>query len=79
MYQMQPELLRVENLTIAFRTDNSLLPAVHNIQFSIREQETLAIVGESGCGKSITSFSIKNVFPSQKWTVRKKNKICQSC
>lgn len=60
---MQLELLRVENLTIAFRTDNALLPAVHNIQFSIREQETLAIVGESGCGKSITSFSFMNLLP----------------
>lgn len=63
MYQMHPELLRVENLTIAFRTNNALLPAVHQIQFSIREQETLAIVGESGCGKSITSFSIMNLLP----------------
>lgn len=51
-------LLKVANLNTYFKTDNGLLQAVDNVSFQIRKGELLGVVGESGCGKSITSLSI---------------------
>ena len=52
------ELLRVAGLGINFKIGNKEMVAVDNISFSIKQGETLALVGESGCGKSITCLSI---------------------
>lgn len=52
------KLLEVENLKIAFRSSDSTVVAVQGISFHINEGETLGIVGESGCGKSITSLAV---------------------
>lgn len=57
-------LLTVENLKTHFFTDDGVIPAVDDVSFSVRRGETLGIVGESGCGKSITSLSIMNMVPS---------------
>jgi oligopeptide/dipeptide ABC transporter ATP-binding protein len=51
-------LLEVENLSIAINAKSRLLPVVQNCSFTINENETLGIVGESGCGKSLTALAI---------------------
>ena len=54
-------LLDVKNLQTSFFLDNGELKAVDDISFSIKEKETLAIVGESGCGKTVVALSILNL------------------
>jgi peptide/nickel transport system ATP-binding protein len=54
----QPSLLEVERLTTAFPVEGRLVAAVNDVGFSVRAGETVALVGESGCGKSITALSI---------------------
>ena len=51
-------LLDVRDLEIAVATGGNLLPVVQGISFTVEENETLGIVGESGCGKSLTSLAI---------------------
>lgn len=51
-------LLEVRNLKTRFQTDDGSFYAVHDISFSLEAGKTLGIVGESGCGKSVTSLSI---------------------
>lgn len=55
---MSGKLLEVKNLKTYFKTEKGILKAVDDVSFSVRKGETLCIVGESGCGKSITSLSI---------------------
>ncbi len=50
--------LSVENLTVAFATDRGLVRAVDGLSFAVQPGRTLAIVGESGCGKSVSSLAI---------------------
>ncbi|MBY0054074.1 ABC transporter ATP-binding protein [Brevibacillus agri] len=58
------DLLAVENLNILFKAENGrTIPAVKDVNLSIREGETLALVGESGCGKSVTSLSLMRLIP----------------
>ena len=54
---MEP-LLRVEDLRTYFHTDEGTAKAVDGVSFGLAEQETLGVVGESGCGKSVTALSI---------------------
>jgi len=56
-------LLEVENLRTHFRTAEGINRAVDGISFHVEEGETLAIVGESGCGKSVTSMSLMRLIP----------------
>ncbi len=56
-------LLEVENLQTHFRTPDGVNRAVDGISFQVGEGETLAIVGESGCGKSVTANSILRLIP----------------
>ncbi|HXA27821.1 MAG TPA: ABC transporter ATP-binding protein [Candidatus Angelobacter sp.] len=51
-------LLSVEGLRTQFFTNDGTVKAVDGVNFSLREQETLGVVGESGCGKSITAMTI---------------------
>ena len=51
-------LLTVKGLKTHFFTEDGVVPAVDNVSFSIKKGETLGIVGESGCGKSVTALSI---------------------
>ncbi|MED4780223.1 ABC transporter ATP-binding protein [Brevibacillus choshinensis] len=55
---METKLLEVRNLQTHFKTEDGVVPSVDGISFSVAKGETLAIVGESGCGKSVTSLSI---------------------
>lgn len=57
-------LLDVKELETTFFTDDGAIPAVDHISFDIKEGEILGIVGESGCGKSVTSLSIMGLVPS---------------
>ncbi|SFG14025.1 ABC transporter ATP-binding protein [Sporolactobacillus nakayamae] len=61
---MDETLLKVEGLQTSFFTDDGEVPAVDGIDFSVHEGEILGIVGESGCGKSVTSLSIMGLLPS---------------
>ncbi|HEU4520749.1 MAG TPA: ABC transporter ATP-binding protein [Thermoanaerobaculia bacterium] len=51
-------LLEVRKLRTSFPTETGLVHAVDNVSFSVRRGEALALVGESGCGKSVTAMSI---------------------
>ncbi len=61
---MQETLLEVNHLVTEFRTADGNVQAVRDVSFSIAKGETLCIVGESGCGKSITSLSVIGLLPS---------------
>ena len=56
-------ILEVENLITSFETDRGLLRAVDHVSFSVFAGKTLGIVGESGCGKSVTAMSIVRLLP----------------
>jgi peptide/nickel transport system ATP-binding protein len=58
---MLEALLTVEDLQVRFRTARGLVHAVNGISFEIRPGETLGIVGESGCGKSVTSLALLGI------------------
>ena len=61
-------LLEVERLSIYFHSRNGVVKAVDNVSFSVDAGETLAIVGESGCGKSMTALSLLRLLPNvQTW------------
>ncbi len=59
---MQP-LLDISNLKTLFHTDKGLIKAVDGISFTLDKGETLALVGESGCGKSVTALSLLRLVP----------------
>ena len=61
---MPETLIQVRNLKTYFLTDRGVAKAVDDVSFDIREGETLAIVGESGCGKSVTALSIMGLIPN---------------
>ena len=56
-------LLDVKDLNVEFRLKNGTVKAVDNISFKIKKGEFLAIVGESGCGKSVTALSLMRLLP----------------
>ena len=58
-----PQLLAVENLETHFATGRGVLRAVDGVSFAIEQGEVLGLVGESGCGKSVTSLSIMRLVP----------------
>jgi len=61
---MKNKVLEVKNLQTFFYTDEGVVRSVDGIDFDLNEKETLAIVGESGCGKSVTSLSILRIVQS---------------
>ncbi|GAB3420938.1 ABC transporter ATP-binding protein [Flindersiella endophytica] len=59
----EDEVLRVENLTVDFPTEDGIVRAVRGISYQVREREVLGIVGESGCGKSVSSMAVMGLLP----------------
>jgi peptide/nickel transport system ATP-binding protein len=60
----EPSLLEVRDLVTEFRTEHGALRAVDGVSFAIPKGKTLGVVGESGCGKSVTALSIMRLIPS---------------
>jgi oligopeptide/dipeptide ABC transporter ATP-binding protein len=58
------ELLAVRDLAVAFRTEKGTVRALFGVSFSVAAGETLGLVGESGCGKTVTALSILRLLPS---------------
>jgi peptide/nickel transport system ATP-binding protein len=56
-------ILRVNRLHTQFSTDKGVIPAVNGIDFSLYKGEIVGLVGESGCGKSVTSLSVLKLIP----------------
>lgn len=55
---MNDQLLKIENLSVHFHIPEGVARAVDGISFHLAAGETIGLVGESGCGKSVTSLSI---------------------
>lgn len=58
-------MLIVKNLTIKFKTKKGIVTAVRDVSFEVNKGETLGVVGESGCGKSITNMAIMGLLPPE--------------
>ena len=64
---MQQTILEVKNLTTSFKTERGVMKAIDGINFHVNANEILGIVGESGCGKSVTCKSIMRLY-DEKYT-----------
>ena len=62
---MTDPLLSIKNLTVVFKTRLGEVPVIDDVSFSIAPGEILGIVGESGCGKTMTSLAIMRLMPEQ--------------
>ena len=69
-YSIMDELLRVKNLSIGFRSGKDVLAAVDGVSFHVAPGEILSLVGESGCGKSISCLALTGLLPRQAAQVR---------
>lgn len=58
------KLLEVKNLRTSFFTNEGEIKAVNDVSYHLYEREIIAIIGESGCGKSVTQLSVLNLIPS---------------
>ena len=58
------KMIEIKNLHVQFSTYGGQVQAVRGVSFDLHKGETLAIVGESGCGKSVTSQSIMRLIPT---------------
>ena len=57
-------ILDVQGLETTFKTPDGVVHAVNGVSFGLNEGETLGVVGESGCGKSVTMLSVLGLIPS---------------
>src|SRR3954466_15266784 len=64
MSDAREKILEVRHLKTSFNTDEGVVTAVDDVSFDVYKGQTLGIVGESGCGKSVTSLSIMRLIPS---------------
>src|SRR5450432_2412459 len=58
-------LLELKSLTVSFATDDGTVHAVDGIDLSLQRGRTLGLVGESGCGKSVTSLAVMGLLPKE--------------
>ncbi|HYG57859.1 MAG TPA: ABC transporter ATP-binding protein [Symbiobacteriaceae bacterium] len=61
---MSERLVDIRNLKTYFYTEDGVVPAVDGVDLYVRRGETLGVVGESGCGKSVTSLSVMRLIPN---------------
>ena len=61
---MENKILEVKNLRTWFYTEEGIVHSVDGLSYDLKEKETLAIVGESGCGKSVSSLSVMRIVQS---------------
>lgn len=61
------KLVEIRDLVVRFRTDEGIVSAVNGISYDINIGETLGIVGESGCGKSVSSNALMRILPENGW------------
>lgn len=57
------DILQIKNLNLGFNSELGFLQVLHDVSLNLQEGKTLAIVGESGCGKTLTAMSILNLLP----------------
>ncbi|MCB1119490.1 MAG: ABC transporter ATP-binding protein, partial [Chlamydiia bacterium] len=60
---VETPVLHVEKLTTRFRLGKQLVRVVDDVSFSLAQGQTLALVGESGCGKTVTALSLLRILP----------------
>ena len=61
---MPDPLLEIDSLSISFSTETGRVGVVEDVSFAVTRRETVGLVGESGCGKSVTAMSIMRLIPS---------------
>lgn len=61
---MAENLLQIQDLSVEFRTDEGVIRAVDGVSFDVPKGKTLGVVGESGCGKSVTAMSVMQLIPT---------------
>ena len=71
---MGEKILEVDKLSTTFRTDNGKMKAIDGMEFCVNKGEILGIVGESGCGKSVTSQSIMRLY-DEKYTASYEGRV----
>ena len=59
----RPPLLEVQGLRTWFHTDEGIAKAVDGVTYTVAKGQTLGVVGESGCGKSVTALSVMQLVP----------------
>jgi peptide/nickel transport system ATP-binding protein len=62
---MSRALITFNQLSVSFAADKSRVRAVQEVSFTIRAGQTVGVVGESGCGKSVTAMSLMGLLPPQ--------------
>ncbi len=72
-----PQLLEIKNLKTYFNTADGQVRAVDGVSLTIAPQETLGLVGESGCGKSVTAYSILRLLPPKYCRIAEGNILFQ--
>lgn len=69
------KLLEIKDLKTYFYTEDGVVPAVDGVSFYVKAGETLGVVGESGCGKSVTATSVLRLIPNPPGKIMKGSKI----
>lgn len=69
------KLVEIKNLEISFQDFHGAFKAVRDVSFDIYEGEALALVGESGCGKSVTAKSLLGLIPEKDGSIAEKSEI----